>query len=126
MLYSRFLNGYTFASFWWVILVVLFMIATFVVLCEKLPNIFNLGKMKWPMTFYLFSIFFHGIMGLALAILLPGTNYMLLGIGSISFMVSDIILTIDRFVIKGNKWIVRSNSLTYFGGLLLIALSLFL
>ena len=68
----------------------------------------------------------HGSMGIALITLLPGTNYMLLGIGSVSFMISDIILTIDRFVYKNNKWIIRSNSLTYFGGLLLIALSLVL
>jgi hypothetical protein len=47
-----------------------------------------------------------------------------MGIGSLLFMASDYILTIDRFVILKNKWIIRSNSLTYFGGLLLIALSL--
>jgi len=39
-------------------------------------------------------------------------------------MISDYILTVDRFIIQKNKWIVRSNSLTYFTGLLLIVLSL--
>lgn len=54
------------------------------------------------------------------------TMYLVLAFIVFSFIISDIILTIDRFVIKGNKWIVRANSLTYFGGLLLIALSVVL
>ena len=119
-------NSYTFSSFWWVLLITFVMLTTFIILCQKLPKVFTLGKMRWPMTLYLLTIFMHGSMGIALITLLPGTNYMLLGIGSVSFMISDIILTIDRFVYKNNKWIIRSNSLTYFGGLLLIALSLVL
>lgn len=119
-------HGFTFASFWWVILVALGMISTFVILCQKFPKVFKLGSMRWPMTLYLTSIFSHGMMGLALVLLLPGTNFMILGLGSLSFMLSDMILTVDRFIIRNNKWIVRANSLTYFGGLLLIALSLFL
>ena len=40
------------------------------------------------------------------------------------FMISDFILTVDKFVIQNNKWIVRANSFFYFIGLLLIALSI--
>ena len=80
--------------------------------------------MRWPMTLYLCSIFSHGMCGLAAIILLPGTRFVMMGIGSLLFMVSDMILTVDRFIYKGNKWIVRANSLTYFSGLLLIVLSL--
>ena len=76
------------------------------------------------MTLYLTSIILHGIMGLALMVLLPGTNWALMGLGSFLFMLSDLILTFDRFVIPDNKWIVRSNSASYFIGLLLIVLSM--
>ena len=48
----------------------------------------------------------------------------LMGLGSLLFMISDYILTVDRFVILNNKWIVRSNSTFYFIGLLLIVLSM--
>ena len=75
------------------------------------------------MTFYLSSIFMHGITGLALMIMMPGTSYVMLGLGSILFMISDIDLNLYRFVFNNNKWLIRVNSLTYFVGLLLIVLS---
>ena len=76
------------------------------------------------MTLYLTSITLHGLMGLALTILLPGSKLALMGLGSLLFMISDYILTVDRFIILNNKWIVRSNSTFYFIGLLLIVLSM--
>ena len=65
----------------------------------------------------------HGITGLALMLMMPGTNYALLGLGSFLFMVSDIDLNLYRYVFNNNKWLVRFNSLTYFTGLLLIVIS---
>ena len=38
-------------------------------------------------------------------------------------MISDLILTAYKFVFDNNVWLVRANSVTYFTGLLLIALS---
>jgi hypothetical protein len=76
------------------------------------------------MAFYLSSITLHGLLGLISAIFIGTTPLVMMGIGSLLFMASDYILTIDRFVIQKNKWIVRCNSLTYFGGLLLIVLSM--
>ena len=76
------------------------------------------------MTFYLSSIFMHGITGLALALLVPGTGYMMMGIGSLLFMISDMILTTYKFVLGDKKWLVRANSLSYFTGLLLIVLGM--
>jgi len=54
---------------------------------------------------------------------LPGTNFMVMGIGSVLFMISDMVLTAYRFIFKNNKWLIRLNSLTYFTGLLLIVIS---
>ena len=75
------------------------------------------------MMFYLSSIFMHGMTGLALITMMPGTNYAVMGLGSLLFMISDIDLNLYRFVFNNNKWLVRFNSLTYFTGLLLIVLS---
>lgn len=115
-----------FVYFFWVYIIATIMIVTFAILSNKYPNVVKLGKMKVPMIGYLTSIFMHGMTGVALMIFIKDMSLIVMGIGSLLFMISDIILTIDRFVIKGNKWIVRSNSLTYFVGMLLISLSLFL
>ena len=121
---SFYAQGFTLGNFWWAFALAWCLLALFIAGCQFKPNIFQLGKMRWPMTLYLCSIFSHGMCGLAAIILLPGTRFVMMGIGSLLFMVSDMILTVDRFICKGNKWIVRANSLTYFSGLLLIALSL--
>ena len=70
------------------------------------------------------SITLHGLLGLVSAIFIGTTPFIVMGIGSVSFMISDYILTLDRFVIPKRKWLIRCNSLTYFVGLLLIVLSL--
>ena len=75
------------------------------------------------MTFYLSSIFMHGITGLVFILMMPGTSYALMGLGSFLFMISDIDLNLYRFIFNNNKWLVRFNSLTYFTGLLLIVIS---
>jgi hypothetical protein len=80
--------------------------------------------MRWPMTRYLTTILTHGFTGLAMVLYLPGSKFVLMGIGSILFMISDMILTAYRFIFGNNKWLIRANSLTYFVGLLLIVLSM--
>jgi hypothetical protein len=117
-------KGRKFSDFWWVLLLTALLVGVFILLAQKYPNTLKLGKMRWPMTLYITSITLHGLMGVALMILLPGTNLALMGLGSLFFMISDYILTVDRFVILNNKWIVRSNSTFYFIGLLLIVLSM--
>lgn len=116
-------GGYRFRDFSWTYVVAGLMLAAFIYACGHWPERFRLGKMRWPMTFYLSSIFMHGITGLALMIMMPGTSFVMMGMGSFLFMLSDMILTTYRFVLNYNKWLIRANSLTYFSGLLLIVLS---
>lgn len=116
-------HGYGPMDFGWTFIVAAVMLIAFIWLSEKYPDRIKLGKMRWPMTFYLSSIFMHGITGLAMVIMLPGTNYVMMGIGSFLFMISDMLLTCYRFIFNNNKWLIRANSLTYFTGLLLIVLS---
>ena len=116
-------HGYWFNDFAWTYIVAGLMLAVVIYATGRWPDTVKMGKMRWPMIFYLSSIFMHGITGLALLLLLPGTNYAIMGLGSVLFMLSDIDLNLYRYVFNNNKWLVRVNSLTYFTGLLLIVLS---
>ena len=116
-------GGYKFGDFAWTFVVVAIMLAFVIYATGKWPKKIKMGKMRWPMMFYLSSIFMHGITGLALMIMVPIPAYKMLGLGSFLFMLSDMDLTLYRFVFDNNKWLVRLNSLLYFTGLLLIVLS---
>ena len=116
-------GGYSFRDFAWTFVLAGVMLLAFIISSGRWPEKLRYGKMRWPMMFYLSSIFMHGITGLALMIMMPGTNYAMMGLGSFLFMVSDIILNLYRFIFNNNRWMIRANSLTYFTGLLLIVLS---
>lgn len=113
-----------FVNYFWIFIIWAVLISLFIYLAKKYPNVLKLGKMKYPMALYLASITLHGLLGLVSAIFIGTTPFIVMGIGSVSFMISDYILTLDRFVIPKRKWLIRCNSLTYFVGLLLIVLSL--
>ena len=117
-------NGLTFGNYWFVLVAWLVIYGAFVVCSNLFPKVFKFGKMKGSMTFYLASIMLHGMFGLGAMILIPSTAAFVCGLGSLMFMISDCILTVDKFVIRNNKWIVRANSFFYFIGLLLIVLSM--
>ena len=116
-------GGYWFNDFAWTFVVAGLMLAVVIFASGRWPERIKMGKMRWPMIFYLSSIFMHGITGLALITMMPGTGYVMLGAGSMLFMFSDMILTTYKFILDYNKWLIRLNSLTYFSGLLLIVLS---
>ena len=116
-------GGYWFNDFAWTYVAAGLMLAFAIFATGRWPERIIMGRMRWPMMFYLSSIFMHGMTGLALILMMPGTSYAMLGLGSVLFMISDIDLNLYRFVFNNNKWLVRFNSLTYFTGLLLIVLS---
>ena len=96
-----------FLNYFWVFIVWIALIGTFIFLSGKYPNVIKLGKMRYPMAFYLSSITLHGLLGLVCAIFTGSTALLVMGIGSVSFMISDYILTVDRFIIQRKKWIIR-------------------
>ena len=116
-------GGYWFNDFAWTYVAAGLMLAFAIFATGRWPERIIMGRMRWPMMFYLSSIFMHGMTGLALILMMPGTCYAMLGLGSVLFMISDIDLNLYRFVFNSNNWLVRFNSLTYFTGLLLIVLS---
>jgi len=113
-----------FVNYFWIFIIWIILISIFIYLANRFPKVIKLGKVKYPMAFYLSSITIHGLLGLVSAIFISTTPIIVMGVGSILFMISDYILIVDRFIIQKNKWIVRSNSLTYFVGILLIVLSI--
>ncbi|MCR5741848.1 MAG: lysoplasmalogenase [Gammaproteobacteria bacterium] len=115
------LYNVSFAKWWWVILVAVLLVSLYTFLFTKFKDTFKMGKMKFPMILYLSSITMHGLMGIAVMIFIP--DMLLMGLGSLLFWISDLILTVDRFVLK-SKWSLRANSAFYFTGLLLIVLSM--
>ncbi|MCR4856341.1 MAG: lysoplasmalogenase [Erysipelotrichaceae bacterium] len=116
-------HGYDYHSFFWVFIVVALILGSFYYASGRWPDKIRMGRMRGPFCFYLSSILTHGFTGLCMALLLPGTNYVMMGIGSFLFMISDLILTTYMYILSKNKWLIRANSLTYFTGLLLIVLS---
>ncbi len=126
ILTNRF-NGVTIKEFWWVYLVVVAMVAILGTCFYKFPNFFKVGKKKPVVLFYATSIFTHGITGLAIMIYL-GSYFpaLILGLGSLLFMFSDIAITFNKFVCPDNKWVLRLNSALYFTGLYMIVLSMVL
>ena len=72
--------------------------------------------------FYLLSVTTHALMGLAAAVVLPGTHTLLLGIGLGLFMISDHFLVVYKYKTK-NKRALRINTSCYFLGMMLVALS---
>lgn len=121
---AAFDNGYRFRNFAWVVPALILFMLLVVWLIQKYPNVIKLGKMKWPIVLYLTSVSAHGLMGLALITMLPaGSADFVLGLGSLIFWISDLILMVVYFVLPKTKWILRLNSTLYFTGFLLIVLS---
>ncbi len=72
--------------------------------------------------FYLITVCLHAALGVAAALLLPGTHTLLLGLGLLLFMISDHFLVIYKFKRK-QKCMLRANTASYFLGMMLVALS---
>lgn len=110
-------------NFWWVFLVIALVLvgAGLLFFKSKLCDFEGSKIMPYVMMFYLASVMAHGITGIVIMIYLPSKA--LLGVGSFLFMLSDFVLTADKFILK-NKWSLRLNSALYFTGLLLMVLSL--
>ena len=116
-------HGFGIGNYWWLILIAALLVGLYYFLFTKFPNVFKIGPFKNPFVLYLASITLHGMMGIATMIFIP--ELFLLGFGSVLFFISDLTLTLDKFVFR-NKWSLRLNSAFYFTGMLLIVLSMVL
>ncbi len=99
-------------------------IITSIMLFYLLFNAVKLSKnQKSAGLIYVIAVVFMASMGLTNMVLSPSKQSILFGIGSLFFVISDIILIIDTFIEKREIYLV-CNLLFYYTGQLLIALSI--
>lgn len=114
-------KGVPFSGVWFFILLTAIPFICMVTLDDK--GIIPLKKgidVIYPL--YIISVSMHGMLSLIGLFYLHDLKSVLLMVGSVLFMISDIILWINKFKYpKG--WFHAMNSLTYFSGMLMIALS---
>lgn len=118
-------NGIPFSTFFYIFIAYIVFMGL-IILGAKAWKRFNAGSMFAPIMAYLGSITLSGFMAIANLIYLSSiTTVLLFSIGILLFMISDFFLMIRKFAIRHNNIMLRMNSLTYFGGMLLIAVSMF-
>ena len=83
----------------------------------------KLGKLQ-IFKLYVGSITVAAACGLVLMYTLKSMRGNLMGIGILLFMISDYWLSLHKFRDKESKFYLRSNSFSYFTGMMLIALSM--
>lgn len=112
----------SFSQLWWACIPFALLWGGFLLLCRvgflRLP-----AKLR-AVRAYLASVTAGGCLGLALACAIPCKETALLGVGLFLFAVSDYFLMLHKFKYRNKKWVLRCNSLTYFTGILLVALSI--
>jgi len=110
----------SFADIWWFIIILAALYLPLIVLVNK--KWIHLNGKTIPLLFYIFTVSLHGSLGIVLLSLSGLTKITLLGLGLALFMVSDYFIILNKFKYNNNimQW---CNSLTYFVGLLLVALS---
>ena len=114
-------KGLNIGDYWFFILFFTFLWGSMAVMANtgRLP----LRKMRVPFCGYLITVTLHASLSIAGLFLLHDLRSILLFSGSIMFMISDYLLAFYDFKYKDKKWITRMNTLLYFPGLMLIALT---
>lgn len=105
---------------WWSI--VIFVVLYCVNILLQYKEVYTYGKSKWFLNIYLIFVCYSGCLGLANAIVATALPAILYGVGAFMFFVSDILLGMYYFKLK-KSYVDVLNSLLYFGGIMLIALS---
>ncbi len=110
---------YTFA--WWS-LFIFALITTAVVIAQR-KKVFSFGKNFVHLNIYTLCVALCGSLGISLLFCNLATPGILFGVGCFLYFVSDVLLGLYLFSIR-KPAVDCANSLTYFPGMLLVALSL--
>ena len=105
---------------WWSIVIFVVLYCINVLLQYK--EVYTYGKSKWFLNIYLIFVGYSGCLGLANAIVATTLPAILYGVGAFTFFVSDILLGMYYFKFR-KSYVDVLNSLLYFGGIILIAIS---
>lgn len=113
--YSVLQYGWT----WWSAVVFVLSVAANAI-CQK-AKVYSFGRYVWYLNVYTVLVSACGALGLTL--LGGGGSALLFGLGCFMYYASDVCLGLYLFKFR-NKWVDSVNSLLYFPGMLLVALSL--
>ena len=107
---------------WWLCVPFGLLWGVFAVLCRT--GFLRLPEKTGPVCAYMAMVTIQGGAGFALTLSHPPKSAALLGAGMLLSMGSDYLLMLHRGRYGTSRWILRGNSLLYFSGMLLAALSL--
>ena len=96
----------------------------FIVLITEVPMKLNFGKFRLISAVYAFILSFITFLMLWTSFRYENVGILIFGIGLISFLLSDLILSHSYFGKEEKPWMIVSNYLFYYGAQYLIALSI--
>lgn len=107
----------------WQLIVVIFLIVLLYSLYRYFvkSGILDLGGME-AFNIYMISVISQGTMGTVMALFTAVNTNKVLGVGLLLFMISDFFISFQNFYAEESDLIKRCNSITYFSGMMLIAL----
>ena len=120
-------NGVAVVKWCWFPVVLLAIWGSYMIVKRK--GYISFGKMDKPFSAYLLGVTLHGSLSIVGLLWLQDLKSVLIFAGSILYMISDYFISVATFKhpnyleTKAGKVSLRCNSLTYFVGLILIAVS---
>ena len=117
--------GVHFSQYWWFILVYVGLIAGYFIL-EHFSTHFKIEKKDRLKAFaYLAMVTLHGSIGTTMYFVTDNKSAILLGFGSILFMLSDYVLCSYKYSFNKESSVHKLNTFLYFAGILLITWSIY-
>ena len=117
--------GVHFSSYWWFIIVYIVMVGGYMLL-ERFNTHFKIEKKDRLKAFgYLAMVTLHGSIGTTMYFVTDNKSAILLGFGTILFMLSDYVLCSYKYSFNHETSVHKLNTFLYFAGILLITWSIY-
>ena len=117
--------GVHFSAYWWFIVVYVVMVGGYMIL-ERFNTHFKIDKKDRLKAFgYLAMVTLHGSIGTTMYFVTDNKSAILLGFGTILFMLSDYVLCSYKYSFNHESSVHKLNTFLYFAGILLITWSIY-
>ena len=117
--------GVHFSAYWWFIIVYVVMVGGYMIL-ERFNTHFKIDKKDRLKAFgYLAMVTLHGSIGTTMYFVTDNRSAILLGFGTILFMLSDYVLCSYKYSFNHESSVHKLNTFLYFAGILLITWSIY-
>ncbi len=117
--------GVHFSAYWWFIVVYVVMVGGYMIL-ERFNTHFKIDKKDRLKAFgYLAMVTLHGSIGTTMYFVTDNRSAILLGFGTILFMLSDYVLCSYKYSFNHESSVHKLNTFLYFAGILLITWSIY-